>query len=113
MARTLVVGEGNPSGDSVLTKFLATETALINNFNPAKFDQNQLKRFIDEAGPSIGMGSGIGLELEEEPYFLKEGFQPEYGMVLNLRVAFEYEGKKVLRGDTILLSQGQPELLTQ
>lgn len=113
MARTVIVRKEDGVDDDIFVKVKDLENLLIQNLNPAQFDKKIFKLLKNEAAPSIGMGSGIGLQLEEEPDFLWQDFMPEEGMALNVRVTVESGGKKALRGDTVLLVDGQPEILTQ
>lgn len=62
-----------------------------------------------------GLGQGIGLSLHEPPLLTEEETKPfREGMCLTFRLAIKNEGKNsMMIGNTIYLSKGGPEILTQ
>lgn len=75
----------------------------------------EIKATHVDAISDYGLGQGIGLSLQELPLLTEEETNPfREGMCLTLRLAVKDGGKgPVIIGNTIFLSKGGPEVLTQ
>lgn len=75
----------------------------------------EIKATHVDAISDYGLGQGIGLSLQELPLLTEEETNPfREGMCLTLRLAVKDGGKgPMIIGNTIYLSKGGPEVLTQ
>ena len=75
----------------------------------------EIKATYVDAISDYGLGQGIGLSLQELPLLTEEETNPfREGMCLTLRLAIKNAGKgPMMIGNTIYLSKGGPEVLTQ
>lgn len=75
----------------------------------------EIKATHVDAISDYGLGQGIGLSLQELPLLTEEETNPlREGMCLTLRLAVKDGGKgPMMIGNTIYLSKGGPEVLTQ
>ncbi len=112
MCRTVVVGNSKSAQETSILAAMEQEAALIKALSPVNFQKENLSMLAARVQGKIGLGGGIGLELEEGPDLAGDDFKPLPGMAVSLRVSMETGGCKVLHGDTILLTTGQPVVLT-
>ena len=111
ICRTLVVGGHIPEKEILAAKEFQKEMLKI--LRPGNFQKEALRTFAGRVAGKIGLGSSIGLELEEKPCFSAGNLEPLEGMALILRISTGTGVRRVLYGDTVLLKKEQPVLLTE
>jgi Xaa-Pro aminopeptidase len=122
--RNFTVG---PSGEPVRRAhealWLATEAGIQAAVPGATTDDlwTAMARVLGEKyGPALEnnvgrMGHGLGLQLTEPPSIMPgDGTVLRAGMVITIEPGFEYErGKMIVHEENILITEGEPELLTR